>query len=305
MKTLTSQTRPSAEVKHYLEQIKLPDPNSHKGQNGKLLIVGGSSLFHAASKWSLDVASKFVDMVFYSSVPQNNKLIQQAKTNFWNGIVVPRQEVEDYLEEADCILIGPGMERLEEKTTSQKPRSSWPRPSQQEWSNDTQKVVNYLVSSYPNKKWVIDAGALQMIDPQLLGQNCIVTPHQNELKLLVSKVSKKANLAKEYSLLELSAQLNNSLILLKGPVDQIANSQKTIKIKGGNAGMTKGGTGDVLAGLVAALFCTHDRLSSAVVGSYLNKAAGDLLYQKVGPYFNASDLVEAIPQVAWLSQTTN
>src|SRR5579859_5973250 len=96
------------QLEKYFQHIQLPKPDSHKGQNGKLLIIGGSELFHAASKWSLDVASKCIDMVFYSSVPSNNTLIQQAKGEFWNGIVVSRGEVESYFAEADCILIGPG-----------------------------------------------------------------------------------------------------------------------------------------------------------------------------------------------------
>src|SRR3989344_5034505 len=95
----------------FLQQLKLPDPTSHKGQNGKLLIIGGSQLFHAASKWSLDVASRLVDMVFYSSVPSNNDLLKQAKGEFWNGIVLPRGQTEPYLQESDVVLIGPGMER--------------------------------------------------------------------------------------------------------------------------------------------------------------------------------------------------
>src|SRR3989344_9574025 len=95
----------SPDISDQLRKITPPDPYSHKGQNGKLLIIGGSELFHAASKWSLDIASKFVDMVFYSSVPSNNKLIAEAKGNFWNGIVVPRKEIDHYINEADCILI--------------------------------------------------------------------------------------------------------------------------------------------------------------------------------------------------------
>lgn len=88
-------------------------------------------------------------------------------------------------------------------------------------------------------------------------------------------------------------------MVLKGMVDQVTVGSKTIEIEGGNAGMTKGGTGDVLAGLIAALYCGHDAGTAAVVGSFVNKAAGDELYQTVGPYFNATDLVETIPQTLW------
>ena len=62
--------------------------------------------------------------------------------------------------------------------------------------------------------------------------------------------------------------------------------------------MTKGGTGDVLAGLVAGLYaCTDDPFAAAVVASKVNKQAGDELYQTVGPFFNATDLANQIPKV--------
>lgn len=320
------------QVAEALSQIKIPQQGSHKGQNGKLLIIGGSSLFHAASKWSLDIASKFVDMVFYSSVPENNELITEAKQSFWNGIVVNRDVVEDYVEEADCILIGPGMTR----------------------TDDTAEITNHLLEKYADKKWVVDAGALQMVDPNLLNENCIITPHKLELQKIYRKRvlqlstklkngSYEGNFEGEvystsenwndkplwfedqiiyylnnYKNLNEDAQrnfknkflhaakiLHGATIVAKGDIDFILswnknyNDSEMIVITGGNPGMTKGGTGDVLAGLVAALYCTHDAKTAAVVASYVNKAAGDALYEKVGPYFNASDLVEEIPGVMW------
>ena len=136
-------------IQDFLSDIKIPESDSHKGQNGKLLIIGGSELFHAASKWSLDVAARFVDMVFYSSVPSNNELVKQAKNEFWDGIVVERENLFDYIDEADAVLIGPGMDR----------------------SVQTKNLTNRLLADYPNKKFVIDAGAVQMVDPNLLNQN--------------------------------------------------------------------------------------------------------------------------------------
>lgn len=273
------------QISPYLDQVTLPEPNSHKGQNGKLLIIGGSKLFHAASKWSLDIASRFVDMVFYSSVPSNNELLKEAKANFWDGIVVPLDGLADYIDEADSILIGPGMEREQE----------------------TAAMVNKLIYAYPHKKWVVDAGALQMVDLDLLNANHIVTPHQKEYVRLQEKwqQAEVQNEAANEVVNEAAATLasrptaSRPTVLLKGSVDIVFSQGRKIKIEGGNAGMTKGGTGDVLAGLVAALYCTHPAVVAAVVASFINKKAGDALYEKVGPYFNASDLVAAVPKVAW------
>lgn len=281
------------DIAPYLKKITLPKSDSHKGQNGKLLIIGGSDLFHAASKWSLDIASKFVDMVFYASVPSNNELIKKAKGEFWNGIVIPREEIENYIEEADCVLIGPGMTR----------------------TSETEELTNQLLKKYPHKKWVIDAGALQMVDINLLTSQMILTPHQVELESLLKKADTKLTESGQDDVSHamrnagrgtvFSQTHQNVCLLIKGATDVVIQGQETEPIQGGNAGMTKGGTGDVLAGLVAALYCTHDALTSTVVASYINKKAGDYLWRSVGPYFNASDLVEAIPQVLWreLSQS--
>lgn len=280
-------------IQQYLSQITLPAEHSHKGQNGKLLIIGGSELFHAASKWSLDVASKFVDMVFYSSVPSNNELVHEAKAQFWNGIIVERKNVENYLQEADAILIGPGMERGEYKKLRE-----FTELSDDEWNHDTAAVVQYLVAKYPQKKWVIDAGALQMIHPKLLNQNCIITPHASELERLLHHYAEAPKSDAQKTALQTLLE-TGCTVLLKGHVDYVYAGAEVVEVTGGNPGMTKGGTGDVLAGLVAALFTQHSAAVAAVVGSYINKKAGEKLAESVGPFFNASDLVAAIPKVLW------
>ncbi len=251
------------EIIDYLKQLHIPKPNSHKGQNGKLLLIGGSELFHAASLWSLTVASRIVDLVHYASVPENNDIVQNAKEEFRNGIVISRNDIHEYIKEDDVILIGPGTERTKE----------------------TEKLTNTLVTQYPTKQWVIDAGALQMIHPVNIPKNAILTPHHQEF----TRVFGNENVSD-------SAKKYHCIILLKGPTDIITNGDKLEKIQGGNAGMTKGGTGDVLAGLVAALACTNDPFLSAVAGSFINKAAGDELYKTVGPFFNATDLANEIPR---------
>ncbi len=283
-------------ISKYLHQLNLPQSDSHKGDNGKLLIIGGSNLFHAASKWSLDIASRFVDMVFYSSVPLNNQLIKEAKKNFWNGIVIPRAEIETYIQEADCILIGPGMDRV----TKQKTATKMSTPTKSEWQNDTKKIVNYLLANYPHKKWVIDAGALQMLDPHFLNDHCLITPHEKELTRLLTKISAQSLFAnKNYG--QIVTQLNNSTVLLKGPIDTIMTPKQIFQITGGNAGMTKGGTGDILAGLAAGFYTNNQILPSTIVASHINKKTGDYLYRKVGPFYNATDLRKTIPTVLWSS----
>ena len=71
-------------TKKLLDKLYLSPKDSHKGQNGKLTIIGGSKLFHGASLWALKTASRIVDMVFYSSVKENKKLAENmVKQAFW------------------------------------------------------------------------------------------------------------------------------------------------------------------------------------------------------------------------------
>ncbi len=63
-----------------------------------------------------------------------------------------------------------------------------------------------------------------------------------------------------------------------------------------NGGRTKGGTGEGLAGLVAALYCKNEAFLAASAASFINKKAGADLAEKMGIYFNASDLADQIPQ---------
>ncbi len=276
-----------------LKKLYIPPPNSHKGQNGKLMIIGGSKLFHAASLWSLKVASRIVDMVFYSSVPENNEIVKEAKNEFRDGIVIPRAKIEDYVKEADCILIGPGLPR---------------KDGEQEGDDDTKLLTESLLKKYAKKKWVIDGGSLQTINPAFIPNNAILTPHVKEFEKLFSGVILRpkaeesrsfpfASLKGQDDIINRMAKKYNCTILLKGPTDIVCSPEKCIEIPGGNAGMTKGGTGDVLAGLVAGLYCKNDDpFLIATCASFINKKAGENLFKKVGYYFNASDLVDEIPR---------
>jgi len=278
----------------YLKKLYIPPPDSHKGQNGKLLLIGGSKLFHAASLWSLKVASRIVDMVFYSSIPENNEIVQKIKEEFRDGIIVPRGKMEDYINEADCILIGPGLPR---------------REGHEEGDDDTKELTERLLKGYPDKKWVIDGGSLQVISPDILPQNAIITPHPKEFEMLSKNVILRQSRRIPYRSFattqddKLEEQVSefakefNCVVLLKGQEDIVCSSSECVEILGGNAGMTKGGTGDVLAGLVSALYCKNDAFLSASAASFINKKAGDELYKRVGPYFNSSDLVDEIPKV--------
>lgn len=253
--------------------VKLYQPakKSHKGDNGQLLIVGGNKQFHGAPLLAAEVASKIVDLVYFSSVSENNELIKKMKAKLCEFIAVPRKNVLAAARKVDVILIGPGLGVSEE----------------------TKKLTNNLLKKFPQKRFVLDADALKVLNKKLLNKNCIVTPHSREFKTLFGlKASKQSvnKMAKKY----------NCVIVLKGPVDYISDGKKLKINKTGNAGMTKGGTGDVLAGLIAALATKNELFLAASAGVFINGLAADRLKKKVSYYYNASDLIDEIPKtIKW------
>jgi len=88
-----------------------------------------------------------------------------------------------------------------------------------------------------------------------------------------------------------------TVILLKAIADIISDGKETYVVQGGNSGLTKGGTGDLLAGLVGAISTKNSPLLSAISGSLLLKISSDRLFSKQKYWYNINNLIETVPQV--------
>ncbi len=301
------------EQEKWLSRLVWPKKDSHKGQNGRVLVIGGSSLFHVAPFWAANAASRIVDMVHFSSpYLLNNKLVEEkAKRGFWNGIVVPWEEVEKYIREDEVVLVGPGMMRS--KASQYHVASSMyhgERGLVDFKVDDTRRIVGYLLQKYPEKKWVVDGGALQEVELKWLNENMIVTPNQKELAVLSGQLkmqnAKLKTTTQNLKLFKIRKLVEETgvTVVAKGEADFICSDGRLvmsdnnieeafldiIKVEGGHPGMTKGGTGDVLAGIIAGLYAKNDALTATVVGSWLNKQIGEKLGREQ-VFFNASDMV--------------
>jgi NAD(P)H-hydrate epimerase len=295
-------------VEKIFREINLPKENSHKGENGKVLIIGGSSLFHSASLWAAEIASRFVDIVHYASTKENKKIFINLKTKFTNGIVVPKKLLLEYIQEDDVILLGPGMIRDYKFKEQIKGLKNY-KADKQKFSeiisieNEaayTYFLTKFLISKFPEKKFVFDAGSLQMMDKDwlsILKIKPILTPHQREFQDLFGIKIINLNFREKERLVKETAKKYHSVIILKAINDIISDGDKVFTIKGGNQGLTKGGTGDILAGLAASFYAKNETLISAVCASILLKKTADVLYNKFGYWYNISDLLIKIPQI--------
>jgi hydroxyethylthiazole kinase-like uncharacterized protein yjeF len=292
-------------VRDFFKKFNLPKENSHKGQNGKVLIIGGSSLFHAASLWAAEVASHFVDIVHYCSTKENQKIFLNLKTKFRNGIIVSKKDLIDYVKEDDAILVGPGMVRdnnLKLKMKNEKLRIKNKNELIQikDEALYTYLITKFLIENFSQKKFVFDAGALQMMEKEWLLKlktPAIITPHQKEFERLFGEKIFDLDFEKKVEIVKKYAKKYKIIILLKAIKDIVSDGEKTYVVEGGNQGLTKGGSGDVLAGLVVGFYAKNKALESTVFASILLKKTADVLFLEKGYWYNINNLIEAVPLV--------
>lgn len=257
-----------------LKEVKLPSGNSSKGENGQVTIVGGSHLFHGAPLLALTTASRLVDMVYFTSPePAIGEVAEKLKSNLFSFIWIPWEEREEYIEKSDAVLIGPGMMRYKKQIGDA-------------GGEETREITRDLLLKFPKKKWVIDAGSLQMLEASWIPEGSILTPNKKEYDRLFA--------GKEESWV---AQKYKCVLVRKLPVTRVCSASKCVEVRGGNAGLTKGGTGDVQAGIAVGLLAKNDAFLAGAASSFLVKKAADNLFGKSGTYYNADDLANEVGRV--------
>ncbi|MBD3331117.1 NAD(P)H-hydrate dehydratase [Candidatus Peregrinibacteria bacterium] len=262
--------------------------NSHKGDNGRVLIIGGSVDFYGAPVLAgLGALYSGADLV-YLYVPECN--FECTRSMYPDFIV--RKYPGEYLTEryteqiiefgktCDSVLIGPGLSE-EEKTKD--------------------AVLEILKKLHVPT--VLDAEAISVLKKMSkfpLQQPIVITPHGNEFKNLVDReiYIKKEDTKSIILLRSISMDLHIN-VLLKGSVDYIASDEGVVEINtSGNSGMTVGGSGDVLSGVTASMIARGaDPYDAAKAAAHFTGLSGDNLKKKKGNNFSASDIAFNLPYV--------
>ena len=273
--------------------ISLPKraADSHKGQNGRVLIVGGSLEYTGAVLLAgLAAFRSGVDNVTVAA-PEKvawalNTMSPDLITVKFKGerfLAKHAAKVARLAKDFDAVLLGNGLSR----------------------HLSTMEFVRKLLSSAKGKQvWVVDADALRAIrGPDTAVKRAILTPHKDELRAMLKNAGIELSLSgkpeKDADTLQKALKpllTDDTVLLLKGKVDSILSASKIVFNSTGNAGMTVGGTGDVLAGLCAGLASQmRSPFSAACAAAYINGALGDRLHKSMGNGYIASDLVNLIP----------
>jgi len=255
---------------------------------GKSIIIGGSSLFHGAPLLSLQAASRFNQTVFFTSPESSlSQIASQTKRQLFSFIWVPFSQVESYLASVDIALIGPGFMRY---SIQRKSLGQWQEPDKQV-GEKTRRITERLLGNFVNLLWVIDAGSLQVIKKEIIPPGAIITPNNEEFKILFGDDLSLLSLTDQIKVVTGRARENNCLIVSKNPDSVIAYRDDYLVVSGGNRGLEKGGMGDVLAGLVMALSAkTKSPLLSSATSVWLFKRAVEKLSLDQGLFYNADDL---------------
>jgi len=248
------------------------DPLSHKGDNGKVAVIGGSRYIHGAPIFNALAAQASGIDTLSLCLPKCHE--EAAKSWILNVFLYPFQgdhlsdaDVETILEliaPLDCVVLGSGIARTGERVHA---------------------LEDIIASS--TCPMVLDATALQPNTVEIVsGKNAVLTPHLGELERMQFTLEDLPDVAEDTGL----------VFIVKGQTDHIFGPDGSEEIEGGNAGLTVGGTGDALAGLIAGLIAQKmEPFDAAVMASRIIKQAGSVLEKTKGYAYTTADVIGEIP----------
>ena len=259
------------------------DENAHKGDFGKVLLLCGSEGFTGAAALAAMGALRCGAGLVYLGVPRSIYAIEAVKLTEPIVFPLPEQDgklsrdalpgILGMLDSMDAVLIGPGLGQ----------------------SEGTRSVIRAVLEE-AKCPVVLDADGINGIcrHRDILRERhypTILTPHAGEFQRLGGetggdRLASAQRFAREYG----------CILLLKGHHTVITDGTESYVNQTGNPGMAVGGSGDVLAGMIAGLLGQGlSPLNAAACGAWLHGAAGDLCAEKMGQYaMLPTDMLEVL-----------
>ena len=270
-------------------EVLLPQrrPDTHKSDYGKLLIVGGAIGYTGAPTLCARAALRAGAGLVYLGVPapiyditavKNDEAMPFPLPADGSGSIAPAaaEIVLRRLSGCDVCALGPGLGKGE----------------------GTAALIRAVLGGPEARPLVLDADALNVLHPLLpllrdWGAPAILTPHEGEFARLGGMLTgDPAADALRF------AQEWNCILVLKGHRSVAAfPSGKVYITTHGNPGMAKGGSGDVLTGVVAAMLCQLPSERAVRTALHLHALAGDICEARLGEYaMTATDQIETLPE---------
>jgi len=253
------------------------EADGHKGDHGKVLVVGGGPYVGApalAGQAALRAGADLVRVACPTAVAREvqgyseDLIVRPVEGRRFEPDHVGR--VMELVAEHDTLVIGPGLGDDE----------------------STLEAAEAILTAFDGTA-VVDADALQLIPDIETEATLICTPHRGELAKMGGPTAEDWR-ERQDAVEGFAADLGHTL-LVKGRYDILSNGERTRVSRTGNPGMTVGGTGDVLAGITGTLAAQQEPIHAAGLGAYVAGRAGDIAAENRGHGLIASDLLDAIP----------
>lgn len=262
--------------------------DSHKGDYGKLLIVGASVGMTGAVALAAKAAQKCGVGLITAAIPEELNPILEVKLTepmtyplksrdgaICHGAI---EQIKEKMEQSDALLFGPGIGRGDE-------------------------IVEILREILKSSKIpiILDADGLYALSKDMdmlshCGCDLIFTPHEMEFSRISGHILEEIHKNRIALSEKFSSEFGVTLVLKGAKTIITAPDGKQYINALGNNGMATGGSGDVLAGMIAA-FCArgvHDA-DAAVLGTYFHSAAADMAAEAVGKNaLTPSDIINSI-----------
>jgi NAD(P)H-hydrate epimerase len=261
---------------------------SHKGQYGRLLVIGGSETFSGAPTLvALAAYRTGTDLVFVAAPDKTAQAISAMSPNLIT-IKLPGENfapthirlLRDQIVNASAIALGPGL-GMSSKTIAA-----------------VRRIIPVI--RHYRKPLLLDADglkALGIVKKRIFDKSVVLTPHPGEFQAISHKTPSK-DVEVRSNEVKAFAERVGAIVLLKGHTDVISDGEHVKLNDTGNPGMTVGGTGDILSGIVAGLMAQGvGSLRAAVAGAFISGAAGDLAAEEFGYHLTPTDLLKHIPKI--------
>ncbi|RLE44474.1 NAD(P)H-hydrate dehydratase [Candidatus Woesearchaeota archaeon] len=259
--------------------LKKHKPDSHKGENGCVLVIGGCEDYVSAPALSASSALRSgIDLIVVAAPEKAAYAINSFSIDFitkkLEGKYLNLKHVDmllDFSKDFDVVLIGPGLGKRAE----------------------TKAFINEFVAGC-EVPIVIDADAIQQIEKQNI--KGLLCPHAREFEMCFGKYPAE-EIEKRINDVRNAAEKFACTVLLKGRTDVISDGSRVKINDTGNVGMTVGGTGDILSGLCAGFIAQGGSyFEAACAAAYINGLIGDFLQKRHGFGFVSSDFINLIPK---------
>ncbi|MDD5503462.1 MAG: NAD(P)H-hydrate dehydratase, partial [Candidatus Thermoplasmatota archaeon] len=262
----------------------IPKSDSHKGDNGVVLVVGGGPYTGAPALAGMAAYRTGADIV-YLAVPERIwQVVAGYSSNFivnsLSGDAIRPEHVSEIValsKKCTAVVLGNG-------------------------AGSDELTIKALAECIKkiNKPMVVDAEGItalsKMKKSEFAGKTIVATPHAGEFERLTGE-KLPADTAARAKIVKKWAEKLGIVLLVKGPVDVISDGKRIKLNKVHNAGMTVGGTGDVLAGITGELLakCVEPFYAGALA-AYLNGSAGNLAFAEKSYSLLATDIIEKLPE---------